>query len=118
MSYDNLEYITIENQTTDFPKHFHETFCISLIHKGIERIDFENQNLFSEAGSISITNPFEIHSNPLIDSKTRLKFDTIYISNDLMKYLLKGENITFINRKINNNKAKLLFVKPNKNNRI
>lgn len=111
MSFDNLEYISIENQTTDFPKHFHETFCISLIHKGIERMDFDNQILFSEEGSISITNPYEIHSNPLIDNNFHLKFDTIYISNDLMKYLVNGKNIRFTNRKINSEKATTLFVK-------
>ncbi|WP_233900539.1 AraC family transcriptional regulator [Tenacibaculum piscium] len=110
MILDDLEYITIENQTTKFPKHFHETFCISLIHKGIEQIDFENQSLFSEAGSISITNPYEIHSNPLFDKKTQLKFDTIYIPNQLMKNILNGKNIKFINRKINSKNANKLFL--------
>ncbi|GAA4108177.1 hypothetical protein GCM10022393_04000 [Aquimarina addita] len=110
MLLDNLEYITIENQTTDFPKHFHETFCISLIHKGIEQIDFKGHSLFSEAGSISITNPYEIHSNPITQCESQLKFDTIYISNDLMKYMLNGKNIRFVNRKINNEKANILFV--------
>lgn len=110
MLFDNLEYISIENQTTDFPKHFHETFCISLIHKGIEQIDLDNQSLYSEAGTITITNPYEIHANPLIDSNSNLIFDTIYISNDLMKYFLNGKNITFINRKINSKKANQLFV--------
>jgi len=110
MSFENLEYITIENQTTSFPKHFHETFCISLIHKGIEQIDFENQSLFTEAGSISITNPYEIHSNPLIDSSSYLNFDTIYIPNDLMKYVLNGKNIKFINRQITNKKANQFFL--------
>ena len=109
MLFDNLEYIRIESQTTDFPKHFHETFCISLIHNGIEQIDFGNQSLFSEKGSISITNPYEIHSNPLIDKNICLSFDTIYLSNDLMKYLLNGKNITFLNRKINCEKANQLF---------
>ena len=114
MSLDNLEYITIENQTTSFPKHFHETFCISLIHKGIEQIDFENQSLFTEAGSISITNPYEVHSNPLIDNDSYLKFDTIYIPNDVMKNLLNGKNIKFINRQITSNKANKLFLKLKK----
>lgn len=110
MSFDDIEYISIENQTTEFPKHFHETFCISLIYKGIEQIDFENQSLFTEAGSISITNPYEVHSNPLIDLNASLKFDTIYIPNDSMKYILNGDNILFLNRKINNTKANKLFV--------
>jgi AraC-like DNA-binding protein len=111
MKFNDLEYISIENQTTDFPKHFHETFCISLIHKGTERIDFDKQSLFSEAGSISITNPYEIHSNPIIDNSSQLKFDTIYISNDLMKSLNEGKSIQFINRKINSKKANNLFIK-------
>lgn len=108
---DDLDYISIEQQTTDFPKHFHETFCISLIYKGIEQINFENQSFFSEKGSLSITNPYEIHSNPLIDKDSCLKFDTIYLSNDLMRYLLNGKNITFLNRKINCEKAYRLFIK-------
>jgi len=110
MRFEDLEYITIENQTTSFPKHFHETFCISLIHTGVEQIDFENQSLFTEAGSISITNPYEVHSNPLIDSDSFLKFDTIYISNDIMKYVLNGKNIKFTKRQITNKKTNTLFV--------
>jgi AraC-like DNA-binding protein len=106
---DNLEYINVQKQVTDFPKHYHETFCISLIHKGIEQIELENQSIFSEKGCITITNPYEIHSNPLIDNTSQVEFDTIYISKDLMKYLFNGQNITFINRKINNKKANQLF---------
>ena len=77
----------------------------------MEQIDFQNQKLFGEQGSISITNPYEVHSNPLIDAKTPISFDTIYISKDLMKYLFDGKNITFLNRKINNQKANKLFTR-------
>lgn len=110
MPFDNLEYISITNQTTEFPKHFHETFCISLIHKGVEQIDFNHRSLFSESGSISITNPFEIHSNPLLDKSSQLAFDTLYVSNDLMKYVIGGKNIRFVNRKINSPQANQLFL--------
>lgn len=109
MLFDNLEYISIDNQTTDFPKHFHETFCVSLIHSGIEQIDFESQTLYSEKGSISIANPYEIHSNPLIDKDSQLKFDTVYISSDLMKYVLNGRNITFINKKLTSERVNQQF---------
>ena len=110
MIFDDLEYISIENQKTSFPKHFHETFCISLIHTGVEQIDFENQSLFTEAGSISITNPYEIHSNPVIEDKSHLNFDTIYIPNELMQAILNGENIKFVNRQIKSKKANQLFL--------
>ena len=97
MNLDNLEYISIKEQKTGFPKHFHETFCISLIFEGIEQIDFGHQNIFSEKGSLTITNPYEIHSNPLLDVLCKTQFDTIYISKDLMKYLFNGKNMYFIN---------------------
>ena len=79
-----------------------------------EQIDFENQSLFTEAGSISITNPYEVHSNPLIDNDSYLKFDTIYIPNDVMKYVLNGKNIKFINRQITSKKANKLFLELKK----
>jgi len=107
---DTVEYISIENQTTSFPMHYHETFCISLIHKGVEQIDFEDQSLFTEAGSISITNPYEIHANPLIDNDTLLKFDTIYLPNEVVKYILGGKSIKFSNRQITSSKANDLFL--------
>ncbi len=111
MLIENLEYISIENQTTHFPKHFHETFCVSLIHQGLEQIDFENHSLFSEKGCISITNPYEIHSNPISDSEIPLRFDTLYLPIDLMRYVLNGRSIRFFNRKINNVLANMLFSK-------
>ncbi|MTI32332.1 AraC family transcriptional regulator [Xanthovirga aplysinae] len=110
MILDNLEYISVQNQVTEFPSHYHETFCISLIHNGIETIDLGFKKMYSEKGSITITNPYEIHSNPLMSSDLQLEFDTIYISKDLMKYLLGGINIIFINRKINNREANQLFL--------
>ncbi len=110
MILDNLEHLSIQKQSTDFPSHYHETFCISLIHNGIETININDQIIYSEIGSITITNPYEIHSNPLVDKSVELCFDTIYISQNLMQYLLNGNNIVFVNRKINNLQANVLFV--------
>lgn len=111
MFLEDLEHISIDDQKIAFPKHYHETFCISLIKNGIEQIDFEHHSLFSEKGSISITNPYEIHSNPLFDKNTKLQFDTLYISVDLMKQLLDGKNITFLNRKIKSEAVNQSFIK-------
>lgn len=111
MTFDTIEHITIENQTTEFPKHFHETFCFSLIYKGVNQIDFEKQSIYSEAGCISIVNPYEIHSNPLIDCEPHIKFDTIYVPQKVMQHVLNGKNIRFVNRKVTNKKANRLFLK-------
>ena len=110
MSLDNLEYISVENQVTDFPQHFHETFCISLIHSGIEVINVNGQQFFSEKCCITITNPFEVHSNPILDKNVQLAFDTIYVSQDVMKYMCNGQHIIFQNRKIIDQYANQLFL--------
>ncbi len=109
--FDNLEFISIYNQTTDFPAHFHETFCISLIHSGVEKIEMEQQTLYSEAGSISITNPYEVHANPLILGDMKVHFDTIYVSQELMRYLMNGKNSLFNDRKINDHRSNFLFLR-------
>ena len=83
-----ISFISIESQNQDFPKHFHETFCISLIRKGIEKIELEDGFLYSPSNSISITNPYEVHANPVVDSDAKVSFDTIYISADFMSHVL------------------------------
>lgn len=98
-----IDYITIENQEVDFPRHFHETFCISLIKRGIEQIEFGTHSILSESGTISITNPYEVHANPVVNSDLKTSFDTIYISKDVMKYFV-GNNI-ILNTQINEGKV-------------
>ena len=110
----NLELISIKNQRTSFPKHFHDTYCISLIHSGIEQIDFEDQQLFSEAGTISIANPYEVHSNPLIDKNNSLTFDTIYVPIDFMNYIFSGKKNILLNRKIECQEINQMFFKLKK----
>jgi AraC-like DNA-binding protein len=111
MTFENIEIITIENQTTEFPKHFHETFCFSLIYKGVNQIDFKDQSIFSEAGCISIVNPYEIHSNPIKDNESHTKFDTIYVPKEVLSYILKGKNIKFTEQRIKSEKVNQLFLK-------
>lgn len=101
----DLEYLSIENQAAAFPEHYHETFCISLIHSGVEAIKMEDKTIYGEAGSITITNPYEVHANPLIDPEIKLHFDTLYIPGDLMKYLFNGKNVVFRQRKIEDQRA-------------
>lgn len=107
--FDDLDFISVANQKTSFPKHFHSTFCVSLILRGVEQINFGESTLYSETGSVSITNPFEIHSNPLVAEGIVTDFDTVYISPELMKYYA-GENIIFLNRKIMDNNVVKYFL--------
>lgn len=96
----DLEHISIRNQAAAFPEHYHDTFCISLIYSGTETIAMEGKLLYGEAGSITITNPYEVHANPLADTAIKLDFDTIYIPGSRMKALFGGNNVMFRERSI------------------
>lgn len=97
----DISFISVENQSQGFPKHVHETFCISLIRSGIEKIELENDFLYSDQQYISITNPYEVHANPLVDKDVKLSFDTIYISPELMASVGK-QKMEFLTRQIQN----------------
>ena len=97
---DNLEMLSVENQKSDFPEHFHETFCISFVEKGMEAIKMQDTTIYSEAGSITINNPYEIHANPIVDKDNKVSFETIYLSQDLVDHLTNLRGQCFQNRQI------------------
>lgn len=105
----DIQYISVENQNQDFPKHFHDTFCISLIRSGIEKIEFEDTFLYSQANSISITNPYEVHANPVVDKDVKVSFDTLYVPNELIRNVLGGKEIEFRSRQISDAKIRTTF---------
>lgn len=107
---EDINFISVKNQAQAFPKHFHETFCISLIKSGIEKIELENEFLYSNKNCISITNPYEIHANPIVDKDIKVCFDTIYISQELMSYILKKRKIEFFSRQIQDSQINQSFI--------
>lgn len=107
---EDISFISVKNQAQDFPKHFHETFCISLIKSGVEKIELKHEFLYSTEKCISITNPYEIHANPIVDKDIKVCFDTIYISQDLMSYVLKKRKIEFLSRQIQDSHINQSFI--------
>lgn len=107
---EDINFISVKNQVQAFPKHFHETFCISLIKNGIEKIELENEFLYSNEKCISITNPYEIHANPIVDKDIKVCFDTLYISQELMSYILKKRKIEFLSRQIQDSHINQSFI--------
>ena len=101
-----LSYLAIDKQILDFPAHFHETYCISLILSGIEQLNLNGQSHFAEAGSVTITHPYEVHSQPLISKDHEASFITIYISEDMMHFYGQGDKSTFIQRRIDCEKVR------------
>ncbi|MEO0899180.1 MAG: AraC family transcriptional regulator [Bacteroidota bacterium] len=95
---DHLELLSMKAQPQAFPEHYHETFCISLIRSGMETIKMNGIEIFCPAGSISLNNPFEIHSNPIIHNAQELSFDTLYVSQELMDYIVEEVQVFFSKR--------------------
>ncbi len=94
---DSIEVLKVVNQKVAFPKHYHETYCITLIESGLEAIKLEGATVLSEKGIITITNPCEVHANPIVDKGIVNSFTTIYLSPDLM-YVSGGKSLAFRRR--------------------
>jgi len=95
--YDSLEVLKFENQLAEYPIHYHETYCVSLIEEGI----FNENQLIAPQGSILISHPFEIHINKAIED-INVSFSTLYISQEVIDFISPYQSTSFENRIINN----------------
>lgn len=86
---DNLEGLYLARQTSAFPFHLHPTYNISLIYTGTFQTRLQDRQLGAVAGSLVITNPQEIHANP-VDASGMVSLFTFYVSGDLLTYLNNG----------------------------
>ena len=105
---DNLSFLALENQTTDFPSHFHETYCISQVTRGVEQLIINDTQHYAEAGSITITQPYEVHAQPLMDRSIGSGFQTLYVSADVLKYYAGRSATPILARKINDPSVSML----------
>ncbi|PXY02772.1 hypothetical protein DF185_01380 [Marinifilum breve] len=106
---DGIESLKVVNQKNDFPEHYHDTFCISLIENGMEAIKMGDNVIYTEKGHISINNPYEIHSNPKIEDSSENSFTTLYVSPDLVDSLLKKKKVNFQHQQFVQKKQLELF---------
>lgn len=97
---DNLEMLALDQQQTAFPSHYHDTFCISLVREGMEILDVDGVKLHTEKGQVSITNPYEVHANPLVDTAVPTAFDTLYLSQDVVDHYWGSKNVHFHKRQL------------------
>ncbi|MEM7660142.1 MAG: AraC family ligand binding domain-containing protein, partial [Bacteroidota bacterium] len=108
---DQLELLSMKATNQPFPEHFHETFCISLINEGVEVIELAHQTLHVSSGTISITNPYEIHANPILAAGTSLSFDTLYLSQEEADRILTQQGVRFANLQPSHPEQTNLFAK-------
>ena len=94
---DSLEFISFKNHRTEYPLHYHETYCVSFVDQGV----FQENELVIPSGRIVISHPYELHDNKLINDIS-LSFSTFYISQDVMNYISPFDQTSFKNKVIEN----------------
>lgn len=102
--FDSLEVLSFNNSKGEFKKHFHDSYVISLIEKGI----FIENNLIGLKGNILISHPFEVHENKIFDNNP-YSVISFYVNADVMQYLGSQKNISFPKKLIDNPSIYFLF---------
>jgi len=83
-----------------FPAHFHDTYSIGIIEKGIERLSFDNKAILAHAHTVVVINPYDIHANSFFDDDA-WKYRALYVSPDIMRHiqnklgLFVGQTVSF-----------------------
>lgn len=95
---EGLEALSVKNYNSSFPSHFHPTYNITLIYDGAFNTRLDDSLLVAPSGSILITNPQEIHSNPF-DRNGSVSFFTFYVSQDFLEYCNQNRSV-FFNQKV------------------
>ena len=86
----------------DLPDHFHDTYCIGLLSNGIKKCTIEETLQLIHSNSVSIINPYQIHSDKNIDTDD-CHFRMIYLNEDVLNYFSKkitgkkSKNLLFSN---------------------
>lgn len=91
---DGVELLNAKSHTLDFPYHTHDTFNIALILDNTFNTKLSSKFLKAPIGSLSITNPDEIHATPC-DKELGNSFFTFYVAPDVLKKLNKGNEVFF-----------------------
>lgn len=91
---DGIELLNAKSHTLDFPFHTHDTFNIALILDNTFNTKLSSKFLKAPKGTLSITNPDEVHATPC-DTELGNSFFTFYISPDVFKKLNKNIAVFF-----------------------
>jgi len=88
--FDNMELLQCQSSLHEFPLHYHNTFCLTIIHDGL----MGENDISAPAGTLLISHPFEVHQNKLVH-QTAYSFTTFYIPPDLFSHATNSNNLFF-----------------------
>ena len=97
-----------ENETTYFPFHLHDYFCLSLITMGTELLQTPSANYYAVAGTLSITQANEAHRNRSLDD-SGYSYQTLYVHPQLLRYYNNGRQVDGLQRVIADQEIADLF---------
>lgn len=97
--FDNLELLESADEKDWFPFHFHDSFCISLITNGTERLIAQDNDYLATPGNISITQVNEVHKNSALAGFS-YSYQTIYVNPELLASFNEGRPVAALQRVI------------------
>ncbi|WP_400078254.1 AraC family transcriptional regulator [Winogradskyella sp. R77965] len=107
-----MKILSFINQKQAFPLHYHKEYCISIIKYGVELLNIGDEQYIGNVNDITITHPYELHSNPLFSLNNLLSFHTLYISEETVRSILPFRNtVYFEKRVVKNEQLNILFEK-------
>jgi AraC-like DNA-binding protein len=89
-----LSRITVSKNTLQ--AHYHDTFSFTVVEKGTQIFKCLKDKYFVEEGSVSVTNPFEVHQSLIINGES-CQYMSVYVPYQLLK---KNDLIPFIDKPV------------------
>lgn len=87
---DDLEFSTATYVTQAFPRHFHETYSISVVEQGAGAVWCEGTNYTLPPDGLTMINPGQVHTGGITRRGTPMHYRVLYPSVGLIERLALG----------------------------
>ena len=87
---DDLEFSTATYVTQAFPRHFHETYSISVVEQGAGAVWCEGTNYTLPPDGLTLINPGQVHTGGISRRGTAMHYRVLYPSVGLIERLAIG----------------------------
>jgi AraC-like DNA-binding protein len=81
---DGLEFATASFVTQSFPRHFHETYSISVVERGMGAIWCDGANYEVPPNGLTLVNPGQVHTGGVASGADSMYYRVLYPSPELV----------------------------------
>jgi AraC-like DNA-binding protein len=85
-----LEFLSASTQTHYYPRHWHSTFVVEVVERGVNGVYCEGREYFAPEGSIILINPGEVHTGYPAGGQL-LEYRSIYPKPERLSELNRGQ---------------------------